>query len=57
MDDITNSSLSNGLIGISSLMIIHLGIKPIKGGRPPRDIRFSRVVFVDEEGKRRRILS
>ena len=57
MDDITSSSLNKGLIGISSLIVIHLGIKPIRGGRPPRDIRFSRVVFVEEEGERSRILS
>lgn len=24
---------------VSSLMMTHLGIKPVSGGRPPRDIR------------------
>lgn len=57
MDDITKNNLSIGLIGASNLMVIHFGINPIKGGSPPRDIRFRRVVFVEEAGNRRRMLS
>lgn len=30
----------------SSLMIIHLGVNPVSGGRPPRDIRIIRVIEV-----------
>lgn len=29
---------------VNSWMIIHLGIKPVSGGRPPRDIRVIRIV-------------
>lgn len=57
MDDITRNNASIGLIGANSLMVIHLGINPIKGGSPPRDIRLRRVDFVEEAGSRRRILS
>ena len=34
------------LFFVSSLIIIHLGVKPVKGGRPPSDRRVVRVIVV-----------
>lgn len=31
---------------VSSLMMAHLGIKPVSGGRPPRDIRMVSIAAV-----------
>lgn len=32
------------LLEISSLIIIHLGANPVRGGSPPRDIRTTRII-------------
>lgn len=34
------------LFFVSSWMIIHFGIKPVRGGSPPRDSRIVRMIIV-----------
>lgn len=34
------------LLDTSSLMIIHLGAKPVRGGSPPKDIRMIKVIEI-----------